>query len=70
MCLGNLMAQVIAYIIYLSYSHQNGCYFQQLLIFHVINERPDGYCIFWLKDIGVRGVVNDDSGGQVSAETL
>lgn len=67
MCLGDLMSQVVPHIIYLCYAHQDGGDLQQFLIFHVINESTNGDCIFWLKDIRVWGIVNNDGGGQVSA---
>ena len=67
MCLGNLMPQVVPHIIYLCYTHQDRGDFQQLLIFHVINESTNGDCIFWLEDVRVWGIVNNDGGRQVSA---
>ncbi len=70
MSLSNLVTQVISYVVYLFHSHQYGSDFQQLLILHVINEGAYGHCIFWLEDIGVRGIVNYDGSRQISAQTL
>lgn len=51
MGLGNLVAQVFSYIIYLLYSHKNGCDLHQFLVFRIIYECANGNCIFWLEDV-------------------
>ena len=65
-----MMAQVFPDIIYLLHPHNDWSNLQQFLIIHVIYECANGHCIFRLKHIGVWGVVNNDGGGKVTAQTL
>lgn len=70
MCLSDMMAQMFPDIIYLLHPHDDWGDLEQLLVVHVIYKGANGHCIFRLKDVGVRGVVNNDGGCKVTTQAL
>ena len=64
----HMRPQMLPHITDILYSKQNRKNIQQLLVIHVIDKCSNGDRIVGLEDIGVWGVVHDDSGCQLAPQ--